>query len=116
MDADTLARLRKELEDERTTHIQFLDDYGADAYGDSVKTIDVGNEGFADSGQATEQRAELLSQIEQHRTRIHQIDEAISRMDEGTYGICAVCGKEIQTERLEVRPLSVTCVECASQR
>lgn len=116
MDAGTLTRLRTELTEERDQHVEFLDEHGADPYGERVKNLDVGNDGFADSGQATEERSELLSQIEQARTRVQQLDAALARMDEGSYGICATCGGPIQEERLEVRPLSVTCVDCASRR
>lgn len=115
MDAGTLNRLREQLTEERTQHIEFLDEHGADPYGESVTNLNVGNDGFADSGQATEERGELLAQIEQARTRVQQVDEALGRMDDGTYGICTQCGEPIQEERLEVRPLSVTCVDCASQ-
>jgi RNA polymerase-binding transcription factor DksA len=114
MDAGTEKQLRTQLEDERGQHLEFLDEHGAPPYGEVVKTLDVGNDGFADSGQATEERAELLSNIDQSRTRVHQIDAALARMDEGNYGLCRVCGEPIQPERLEVRPLSVTCVEHAS--
>lgn len=116
MDAGTLDRFRSQLTEERAQHVEFLAEHGADPYGDSVKNLDVGNDGFADSGQATEERSELLAQIDQARTRVHQLDEALTRMDEGTYGQCAECGRPIQEERLEVRPLSVTCVDCASRR
>jgi DnaK suppressor protein len=116
MDTATLNELRAQLESERDQHLQFLAEHGAEPYGEAVKHLDVGDDGFADSGQATEQRAELLGHIDQARNRVHQIDEALQRMDEGTYGICSVCGKEIQAARLEVRPLSVTCVDCASKR
>ena len=115
MDAATLNELRSQLEDEREQHVEFLTEHGADPYGEAVKDLNVGNEGFADSGQATEERAELLSQIDQSRNRVHQIDDALERMDAGTYGICTNCGKPIQAARLEVRPLSVTCVDCASK-
>ena len=116
MDAGTLTRLRSQLTEEREQHVEFLDEHGADPYGERVKHLDVGNDGFADSGQATEERSELLSQIEQARTRVQQLDEALSRMEEGSYGVCAECGQPIQEERLEVRPLSGTCVDCASRR
>lgn len=115
MDTATLQQLRTQLEDERQSHIAMLEDHGADAYGDAVKNLNVGNDGFADSGQATEERAELLAAIDQARNRVHQIDEALERMDEGTYGVCTNCGQPIQAARLEVRPLSVTCVDCASK-
>lgn len=115
MDTATLQQLRAELEDERQSHLSLLEEHGADPYGEAVKNLNVGNDGFADSGQATEERAELLAAIDQARTRVHAIDEALQRMEEGTYGICSNCGQPIQPARLEVRPLSVTCVDCASK-
>lgn len=115
MDAGTLSRLRAELTEERSQQVEFLDEHGADPYGDSVTDLDVGNDGFADSGQATEERGELLAQIEQARARVHQVDEALERMDDGSYGVCIECGQAIDPGRLEVRPFSVTCVDCASR-
>ena len=115
MDAGTLRRLRTVLSEERAQQLEFLQVHGADPYGESVTNLDVGNDGFADSGQATEQRAELLAQIGQARTRVHQVDEALLRIDEGTYGVCSACGQDIDPGRLEVRPLSVTCVDCAAR-
>ena len=115
MDASTLSRLRTELAEERSQHVAFLEEHGADPYGESVTRLDVGNDGFADSGQATEERGELLAQIDQSRTRVHQVDEALARIDEGSYGVCTVCGQQIDPGRLEVRPLSVTCVDCAAR-
>lgn len=115
MDQATLDTLRKSLTEERAQHMELLDQHGADPYSDEVKNLDVGNEGFADSGQATEQRSELLGQLDSARKRVRQIDEALEQMDDGTYGVCAECGEEIQPERLEIRPLSVKCVDCAAK-
>jgi DnaK suppressor protein len=41
------------------------------------------------------------------------VDAAIARLDEGTYGRCEVCGRDIDPARLEVRPTARTCVGCA---
>ena len=112
MDA-SLSAVRETLEGERAQHLELLDEHGADPYSDRVKDLGVGNDGFADSGQATEERSEMLALLEQARTRVHQIDEALQRMEDGTYGRCAECGAEISAARLEVRPLSVRCVDCA---
>ena len=43
---------------------------------------------------------------------LKKIDEAISRIDSGTFGICDDCGNEIETKRLEVRPVTTMCIEC----
>jgi RNA polymerase-binding protein DksA len=40
-----------------------------------------------------------------------QIDRAISRLDEGTYGICERCGKPIGEERLRARPWATLCID-----
>ncbi|WP_309064938.1 TraR/DksA family transcriptional regulator [Microbacterium sp.] len=44
-----------------------------------------------------------------------RVDEALARMDAGTYGTCASCGKPIPVARLEVRPFATHCVACAQR-
>lgn len=113
MDDERLLQLRSQLLEDREGQLAFLDEHGADAYSDEVRDLQVGNDGFADSAQATEERSEILGQLEVARNRVHLIDEALSRMDAGTYGMCANCGQQIPEARLEVRPLSIRCVACA---
>ncbi|KJQ55636.1 TraR/DksA family transcriptional regulator [Microbacterium sp. SA39] len=48
-------------------------------------------------------------------SELQQVDEAIARMDAGTYGICANCGRPIPAARLEVRPFAEHCVACAEK-
>jgi DnaK suppressor protein len=43
---------------------------------------------------------------------IAAIDTALARIEAGTYGICATCGKPIAPERLEALPAAVHCIEC----
>ncbi|SDK89690.1 TraR/DksA C4-type zinc finger protein [Arthrobacter sp. ok362] len=54
--------------------------------------------------------------LEQSRASLVQIEAALARMDEGTYGICAVCGASIPEDRLEARPWTAYCIEHASGR
>lgn len=49
-------------------------------------------------------------------TELQQVDDALARMDAGTYGICAGCGRAIPDGRLEVRPFAEYCVSCAEKR
>ncbi len=44
-----------------------------------------------------------------------EIDDALARLDAGTYGVCARCGDDIPLERLRIRPTATTCVPCASR-
>lgn len=113
MDDATLQRLRRELEDDRAQQLEILDEHGAEPYSDDVGDLGIDTDSFADSAQATEERAELLGQLGFARERVRAIDQALTGMDEGTYGVCASCGETIPAERLEVRPLSVRCVRCA---
>jgi DnaK suppressor protein len=113
VDDETLERLRTELDDDRATQMDLLEEHGADPYSDLVTDLGIEDESGADAGQATEERAELLAQLDHARHRVHAIDEALGRMDAGTYGTCVDCGDAIAAERLEVRPLSVRCVRCA---
>lgn len=48
------------------------------------------------------------------RAEIQQIRFALFRIENGTYGICAKCGKEISAARLEARPIATRCIDCAS--
>jgi RNA polymerase-binding protein DksA len=45
---------------------------------------------------------------------LNQVESALSRMANGTYGICESCGKPIAIERLEALPYATTCLACAS--
>lgn len=47
---------------------------------------------------------------------LHKVERALERIDDGTYGICEVCGSEIPIARLEVLPYATMCVTCASKR
>lgn len=43
---------------------------------------------------------------------LKKIDEAIARIDSGTYGVCESCGGQITSKRLEARPVTTLCIEC----
>src|SRR6516165_1356198 len=45
---------------------------------------------------------------------IHQIREALKRISEGTYGICAHCGEDIDPKRLNALPTATRCISCAA--
>jgi RNA polymerase-binding protein DksA len=44
---------------------------------------------------------------------IRRIEHALKRISEGTYGICAQCGADIDPKRLAVLPTATTCISCA---
>lgn len=46
---------------------------------------------------------------------LKKIDEALSRIDEGTFGECDNCGSDIEVRRLEVRPTATLCIACKEE-
>lgn len=104
MDAATLKEIRERLEAERVSLERQLDRQ-------RLGQVDV-DEGFADSGQATAERSELIAAEEQHETLHRMIVAALVRIEEGTYGQCQSCGAEIPVERLEAVPTTTLCVVC----
>lgn len=59
-----------------------------------------------------EKNVALVSQLERKR---EDVEAALRLIEKGKYGICERCGKEIPTERLEVRPDATLCVQCQAE-
>jgi len=71
----------------------------------------------ADGGDGTNQtlRLQALGQMGLINRTIQQIEEALHRIDDGTYGVCTVCGQLIRKPRLLNQPFVLTCMECQSE-
>lgn len=69
--------------------------------------------GFADSGQVAAEQGENRLLYDQLRKDLDDIEKALQRMDEGTYGTCEVCGEPIGAARLEVVPSTSLCIQHA---
>jgi len=67
--------------------------------------------------QATERESdEVLEDLEEAAlTEMAAIRAALARIDEGIYGHCAICSKDIAPARLEALPHAPLCIECASE-
>ncbi|MBV9279200.1 MAG: TraR/DksA family transcriptional regulator [Chloroflexi bacterium] len=59
------------------------------------------------------ERIEALSDAVSRR--LSDIDRALARLDDGSYGICAGCGNAIPPRRLEVQPYAIFCVRCQAE-
>ena len=54
--------------------------------------------------------------MEMESETLRQIDEAIQRLDEGTYGVCGDCDESISEARLKALPFATSCRDCQAQR
>jgi RNA polymerase-binding transcription factor DksA len=66
----------------------------------------------ADAGSDAYDRDFALSILSQEQNSLYEIDEALKRIDDGTYGICEISNKPILRARLEARPFTRYTVEC----
>lgn len=99
------------LHEEREKVVHQIVELGADESGELTGAVDYGD-AFADGGAATAERTEVLGLVETLKHRLEDIDQALNKIAEGTYGTCEVCGKEIGHARMEFRPTSTRCVDC----
>ena len=53
---------------------------------------------------------------DRERKLLGKIDEAVARIEDGSYGRCEECGGEIGIERLKARPVTTFCIDCKSSQ
>ena len=108
----TRAGLRAQLTDERAHLLAQLTHMGR-APGTTELEFD---EGFADSGQVTAERGEVDALARSLLENLQEVDDALAKMDDGSFGRCESCGDSIPEARLEAMPSALLCIACASRR
>ena len=77
------------------------------------QTID--RAGEDEDGSDSFMRLQNLGQVGEQNKTLQKIEEALHHIDDGTYGICEVCGQLIRKARLQHLPFAHTCMECQSE-
>lgn len=108
--ASDLKEFRKLLLDARSQALSGVDAMKATGFNES-------EDREADGGDGTNQtlRLQALGQMGNINRTIQQIDEALHRIEDGTYGVCTACGQLIRKPRLLNQPFVLTCMECQSE-
>jgi DnaK suppressor protein len=77
---------------------------------------------FPDLGDKTEENVMEIGEYSTNlatekvlESTLRDINNALKRIEDGTYGICKYCGKEIGEKRMLARPVASACVECKSK-
>jgi len=115
LDAKAIAKIRAQLEEERRSLEAEMAELEEESFRGTQSEItgEVGiDEDFADAGSATFDREQALSIANNIRDLIDQVDRALSRIDEGTYGSCERCGRPIEAARLRALPRTLLCTDC----
>ena len=112
-------RFRQMLEEERGRVRAAIDNLHAEHPGsmsDETGEDAVYDNHLADTATDTYDR-ELDYTLEENSEHVlSEIDAALKRIADGTYGKCTNCGKEIPEERLEARPYATLCIDCQRLR
>ena len=109
MDNDVAATLRAkktEIEQQMSGLEASPDEQGSISFGKRI-------------GEGTSMAVDRLSQVAAHdklQVTLADVERALVKLDEGSYGTCDVCGKPVGVERQEALPWAVLCVEDAANR
>ncbi|MGN6575863.1 MAG: TraR/DksA family transcriptional regulator [Nocardioides sp.] len=93
----------------------------ADLTGDYAGIVEASADSNADDEHDPEgstiafERSQVGALVEQARAHLAEIDAALARIEEGSYGVCESCGQPIAPARLEARPVARTCITCAAR-
>ena len=102
------ARLMGNVEKlEEETFMNSQKDYSGDISGYKTHIADIGSDA---SGMEL-----MLGLASNQQKLLQQVNEALARIEEGTYGLCQVCGKPIPQARLEAIPEAELCLNCADK-
>ena len=74
------------------------------------------DENFADSGQVAAEQGENRALVSTLEETLADVERALTKLDDGTYGTCESCGKEIGEARIEAMPSTRFCIDCAAGR
>ena len=105
-----LAALRAQLETEVTQLQQQIERLERDFMDESWK--EPRSDDDAETGTVTAERERMMSLTRNAKAMLAEVQQAVVRMDAGTYGQCATCGQPIHPERLEAIPQTRHCLEC----
>ena len=108
-------QLRQRMLEERQRVVDAIDNIHAEnpgSIGEETEETTFQDNHLGDIATATFDR-EMASTLEDNSTHVlTEIDAALKRIDEGTFGVCTRCGKPISAERLEALPWAALCIEC----
>jgi len=102
---ERLLNLKKELLTELKTKYEDAISLGGDSSGQDA----------ADEAYNIYNKNLMLGRVETDALKLRLVEQALKRLEEGTYGYCIECGEEIEEKRLQYVPFARYCTECKSE-
>ena len=116
MTRDRYAELTRILEERRREIMDQVQEKIRDVRTESPNSPTQGVLDAAESSEADIQDEIEFALIQMKAETLNKIEEALHRLQEGTFGYCFECGVEISERRLRAFPLAVRCKDCEEQR
>jgi RNA polymerase-binding protein DksA len=119
LSANTLKKLQRRLEADRQELQETIDDHLQDL--EEARLAQASGERSADpssteTGSAATVFESELSVVRNSQELLGQVEDALERLNAGTYGTCSNCGRPIPAARLDALPYTTLCVTCAARR
>lgn len=109
---------KEKLESFRKLLMQNINELLSEA-GKTVSEMTNGKENFPDPNDRASLESDRNFELrirDRERKLIIKMQEAIKRIDDGSYGICDTCGGPISEKRLMARPVTTECIECKTKQ
>jgi len=111
------AELRERLVDDRASTLALIEQLAGDldTFQGSRRDSPADDEHDPEGPTLAFEHSQSSAILGQTRVHLAQIDDAIVRIDGGSFGVCVSCGNDIPAPRLDARPYSTQCVACAGR-
>jgi DnaK suppressor protein len=113
-----LEEFRRQLESERdrlTAELEAMEEHLPEVEQISLDASGGYDEDLADVASDTFEREKGMAIENSVQDLLQQVEEALGRIDEGTYGVCEVCGSPIHPDRLRALPYARLCINCKAR-
>ena len=111
MEKEKLEQFREQLQEKRSQILAEAGKTMSEMTDHTANVPDPNDRATIESGRSFELRIR-----ERERKLVGKIDDALVRIDDGTYGLCDECGEEIGLKRLEARPVTTYCIDCKTMQ
>ncbi len=107
---DELAQYREELIEMRTKLVGVVE--GMEIQATRAGADEVSVDHMADHGSDSYEQDQTIGLIERESEAVRAIDDALKRMEDGVFGLCAACDARIKQARLKAMPSAKLCLDC----
>lgn len=119
LDKETIEQIKADLVERKNKIIEELKEMSGD---ESSKTEDNQKVKFPDFGDKTDENAQEIGEYSTNlatekvlHSTLRDINSALERIDQGTYGVCKYCNQPIGKKRMLARPVASACVQCKTK-